>query len=172
MQAVAQWFKLYLVYHFIDKSELKEQFGLLLADATLSHIEQCGIIELSYGRAMRAFHVVGVYLKHRLGVHSGCLCGAKVLVYFFTDSLLCSMTHENTTCERSSRLVVEHILVELVTRTVAHLMVDERVVVDVLCLVGYHATVAPALGTFTFKHHVKTVAGNSVMQSDYIMVET
>ena len=51
-------------------------------------------------------------------------------------------------------------------------MVDERVVVDVLCLVGYHATVAPALGTFTLQHHVETVAGDSIVQSDYVMVET
>ena len=121
---------------------------------------------------MRAFNVIRVYLEHRLGVHSGCLCGAKVLVYFFTDSLLCSVTNEDTTGKRSRRLVIKYILVEFVTRTVAHLMVDERVVVDVLCLVGYHAAVAPALGTFTFKHHVKTVACDSVMQSDYIMVET
>ena len=172
MQAVAQWFKLYLVDHLIDKGELKEQFGFLLADATLSHIEQCGVVELSYGRTMRAFHVISIYLEHRLGVHSGSLGVAKVLVYLFADSLLRSVTHEYTTCERSRRLVVEYILVEFVTRTVAHLMVDERVVIDVLCLVGYHAAVAPALGTLTPQHHVETVAGHAVMQGDYSVVET
>ena len=49
MQTITQGFKLYLVYNLIDKGELKKQFGFFLADATLSHIEQCGVVELSYG---------------------------------------------------------------------------------------------------------------------------
>lgn len=48
MQAIAQWLKLYLVDNLVDECELKKQFSLLLADATLAHIEQCSVVELSY----------------------------------------------------------------------------------------------------------------------------
>ena len=80
MEAVAQRLKGDLVYHLSDEGELKEELCILLADATLTHIEEGGVIELTYRRAVRTLHVVGVNLEHRLSVHTCCLCGAKILV--------------------------------------------------------------------------------------------
>ena len=47
VQAVAQWFKLNLVDYLVDEGKLKQQFSLLLAYTTLSHIEKGSIVELT-----------------------------------------------------------------------------------------------------------------------------
>ena len=172
MKAVAQRFELYLVYHFVDERELEEQLCLLLADAALTHVEQSCIVELTHGRSMRALHVVGVYLEHRLRVHSCCLCGAKVLVHLLRHGVLCAMAYKHSACEGSRRLVVEHIFVELVTRAVRHLVIYQRVVVHVLRLVGYHTAVTPALCAFALKLHVEAVARHAVVQRDDVMIKS
>ena len=52
-----------------------------------------------------------------------------------------------------------------------HLVVDERVVVHVLGLVGYHAAVAPALCALALELHIKSVARHAVVQRDDVVVE-
>ena len=64
MEPVSQRSQVHLVDHFVDKGKFKQQLGFLLADASLSHIEQSSIVELSYGRPVGTFHIVGsVYIR-------------------------------------------------------------------------------------------------------------
>ena len=85
--------------------------------------------------------------------------------------MLRAVAHEHSACEGSRRLVVEHVLVEFVTRAVRHLVIYQRVVVHVLCLVGYHAAVAPALCALALELHVESVARHAVVQRDDVVVE-
>ena len=111
MQTVAQRLKLYLVDYLVDEGKLKQQLGFLLADATLTHIEEGCIIELTNSGTVRALYVVGIYLKHRLSVHTCLLGGAKVLVYFLAYCLLCTVTHKHSASKGTGRLIVKHIFI-------------------------------------------------------------
>ena len=70
MQAVAERLELYAVYDLVDEGKLKQELGLLKADAALTHVEQGRIVELTYGAAVSTLNVVGIYLQHRLRVHT------------------------------------------------------------------------------------------------------
>ena len=144
----------------------------MLVDATLLHIEESSIVELTNCRAMRTFHVVGINLKHRLGVHASRLGHAKVLVGFLRSSLLCAVAHQHTTSKSTNRMAVEHILVELMRIAMTNLVVNERVVVYVLRFVGNDTAVAPAFGSITLEGEVEHVARHAIMEGDDIMVDT
>ena len=45
-----------------------------------------------------------------------------------------------------------------------HLMIDERIVINHLVLIGNHTTIAEALSSLALEYEVKTVAGNTVMK--------
>lgn len=142
VQTVLKRLKFHLVDYLIDKGKLKEELRLLKTDAALLHVEQCRIVELPHRGAVIALHVVGIYLKHGLGVHV-CLLGcAEVPVRLLRLCLLGAMPDEHFPGEGTYRLVVEHVFVELVACAMAHLVVNERIVVDVLLLVGNDTTVA------------------------------
>ena len=70
MQAVAERLELYAVYDLVDEGKLKQELGLLKADAALAHVEQGRIVELTHGAAVGTLNVVGIYLQHRLRVHT------------------------------------------------------------------------------------------------------
>ena len=57
------------------------------------------------------------------------------------------------------------------TCAVAHLMVDECIVVYMLSLVGYHAAITPTLCSLTLELHVKTIACDSVVKGNDVVVE-
>ena len=151
VKTVAERFELHLVDDFIDKGILKEQFSLIKRDASLAHIKQGGIVELSDGGAMGTLHVVGIDLEHWLGVHAGLLGGRQVLISHLRGGLLGPMFYEDTTCKGTNGLVVEHILIEFIAGAMLCLMGDERVVVHMLLLVGNHTAIALALGSLTRK---------------------
>lgn len=80
VKAVAQRLQLYAVNNLVDKGKLQKQVCLVAGYATLLHIEQGGIAELSHSGAVGTLHVVGVDLKHGLGVHAGFLGATEILV--------------------------------------------------------------------------------------------
>jgi hypothetical protein len=53
-----------------------------------------------------------------------------------------------------------------------HLMIDERIVINHLVLVGNHTTIAEALSSLALEYEVEAVAGNTVMKRDDVMVYT
>ena len=53
-----------------------------------------------------------------------------------------------------------------------HLMIDECIVINHLVLVGNHTTIAEALGSLALEHEVESVAGDTVMKGDDVMVYT
>ena len=53
-----------------------------------------------------------------------------------------------------------------------HLMIDERIVVNYLVLIGNHTTIAEALSSLTLEYEVEAVAGDTVMKGDDVMVYT
>ena len=53
-----------------------------------------------------------------------------------------------------------------------HLVNYERVIINMLLLVGNYTAVALALSTFTTEGKVEFIAGNTVVQSDDVVVYT
>ena len=70
-QAVAEGFERDGINDLGNEGLLQEQTGFALGDASLAHVEEGSIVELAYGRAMRALHIVGIDLQQRLCVHAG-----------------------------------------------------------------------------------------------------
>ena len=80
METIAEGLKLYGVNHLIDECKFEQELCLLLGYASLTHIEHGGIVELTDGGTMTAFHIIGIYLEHRLGEHPCLTCGTDILV--------------------------------------------------------------------------------------------
>ena len=53
-----------------------------------------------------------------------------------------------------------------------YLMVNERIVIHHLVLVGDDTTIAEALSTLTLEHQVETVASDTIMKGNHIVVDT
>ena len=70
-QAVAQGLEGDVVDDFRHEGLLQQQACLALGDASLAHVEQGGIVELSDSGSMRALHIVGIDFEHGLCVHAG-----------------------------------------------------------------------------------------------------
>ena len=144
----------------------------MLIDATLLHIEEGCVVELTHGAAMRALHIVGIDFQHGLGVHM-CLSGhTEILVHLFGSGLLCIMSHQHLACESPHSLFIEHIFVELMAVTMRHSMVDERIVVNLLRRVGNDTAIAPALCSLTLESEVQHVARNAIMKCYHVMIDT
>ena len=120
---------------------------------------------------MGTLHIVGINLQHGLRVHVGGLRGAEVLVGFLTDGLLRFLPDEHTTSKGSHRIVVENVFIKLVTCAMWGLMIDERIVVYVLFLIGHHAAVAMAFGPFALENEVEAIARYAVVQGDDVVID-
>lgn len=162
MEPVAQGFELDLVNDLTNESKLQKQLSLMLVDTALLHIEKRSVVELSHRRAMSTLHVVGIDLQHRLSVHPRRLCHHKILICFLRCCLLTAMPNEHSTGKGTDGLPVEHIFIEFMRIAVSHLMIDERVVVDMLTVVSNDATVAPALSALALEDQVEFVACHAI----------
>ena len=170
VEAVAKGFELHVVDDFVDEGILEQHLRLLQGDASLAHVEEGGIVELAYGRAVGTLHVVGIDLEHGLGVHAGILGGREVLVGHLRGGLLGSVFNQDTTCKGASGLLVEHVLIEFVRGAMGHVVGDERVVIHMLLLVGNHTAIALALSTLAREGEVEFIASNAVVEGDDVMV--
>ena len=121
---------------------------------------------------MGTLHVVGIDLKHGLGVHSGFLCGCKVLIGHLRGGLLCSVFYEHTTRKSTCSLFVEHIFVELIRGAMRHMMGDERIIIHMLLLVCNHTAIALALSPLAREGEVELIAGDAVVEGDDVVVHT
>ena len=63
VQAVAEGFELHVVDDLVDEGVLKQHLRLVERNATLTHIEQRCIVELTNGRTVRTLYVVGINLQ-------------------------------------------------------------------------------------------------------------
>ena len=163
VEAVAEGFELHVVDDLVDEGILQEHFGFLQRNASLTHIEKGSIVELTNGRAMSTLHVVGIDLKHRLGVHTSLFGDREVLIGHLRGSLLSTMLYQHATSKGSNGLIVEHVFVKLVRGAMRNLMGNQRIVIDVLLLVGYHTTIALAFGTLTRESKVQLIAGDTIV---------
>jgi hypothetical protein len=154
VQAVAEGFELHVVDDLVDEGVLQQHFGFLQRNATLAHIEEGSIVELTNGRTVRTFHVIGINLKHRLGVHTSLLGSREILIGHLRGGLLSAMLYQYTTSKGSHGLIVEHIFVEFIRATMGNLVRNQCVVIDVLLFVCNYATVTLALGTLTRESEV------------------
>ena len=80
VQTVAQGDESHVVDDLIDEGVLQEQLGFLKGYASLTHVEESGIVELANSRSVGTLHVIGIDLEHRLGVHTGFTGGRQILV--------------------------------------------------------------------------------------------
>ena len=114
VEAVAEGLELHVVDDLVDEGVLQQELGLVEGDAALTHVEEGGVVELAYGGAVGALHVVCIDLEHRLGVHTGFLRGRQVLIRHLRRGLLGSMPHQHAACEGPYSLIVEYIFIQLV----------------------------------------------------------
>ena len=80
VKPVAQRLQFHAVDDFAHEGDLEQCLRFLDGDAPLAHIEQGGIVQLSDGAAVGAFHIVGIDFEHGLGEHVRRSRGAKILV--------------------------------------------------------------------------------------------
>ena len=111
VQTVFQRFELHAVDHLIDEGKLQQQLGFLLTDAALAHVEHSLVVELTHGRTMTTFHIIGINLQLWLGVHARLLRGAEILVAHLRVGLLRSLLYKHPTGKGSRGLTIENVLV-------------------------------------------------------------
>ena len=169
MQTVAQGLETHLFDDLSDEGVLQQQSCFGFRDAALLHVEEGLLVEHAYGRAVGALHVVGIDFEHRLGVDAGRVGGAEVVVGFFRRSLLGVLAHQDPSGEGADGLVVGHALVEFAARAGGCNVVDERVVIDVLALVGHHASVHRDFRTLARQSDVGGVARQTVVEGDAVV---
>ena len=121
---------------------------------------------------MRTLHIIGIYLQHRLGEHTGSLGGTKILISFLRCCLLSTMTYQHTTSKGSSGLTIEYIFIKFIAGTMSHLMINECIVIHHLILIGNDTTIAETFCSLALEHQVETVAGDTIMKGNHIMVHT
>ena len=120
-------------------------------NASLLHIEECILVELTYGGAVAALYIVGLYFELWLGVYVCALCQAEVAVGLVRNSLLCILADEHFTGKYTFCTVVENVFVELVACAVSYLVVDEGVGLYLLLLVGDCESIHVDLCAFSFE---------------------
>lgn len=164
MKAITKRLQFHLVNNFVDKRKLKKQLCLLKAYTALLHIEQGSIVKLTDSAAMRTLHIIGIYLQHRLGEHTGSLGGTKILISFLRYCLLSTMTYQHTTSKGSSSLTIEYIFIKFIAGTMSHLMINECIVIYDLILIGNDTTIAETFCSLALEHQVETVACDTIMR--------
>ena len=97
---------------------------------------------------MRAFHVVSVDFKLRLGVDDGVFRKQQVLVALLRICLLGVLADDDLAVEDSGRGAVEHALIKLAAGAVRLGVVDGRVTVHVLAAADHVKAVKRAFGAF------------------------
>ena len=163
MESVAQWFHLDAVNHLTHESILEEQACLFHGDASLLHIEESLVIELSHRRAMSTLHIIRIYFQHGLGEHTSLFRSAEVLVCHLRGSLLRILSHKYETGKGSDSLVIDDIFVQLMRITVRHTMVNESIVVHVLLLVLYRTAIHIAFCPFAGEYKAGSVARHTIV---------
>ena len=157
-QSQPQGFERNGVHDFTGKSLLQKHTRFGLRDASLLHVEECLVVDLSHGAAVTALDIIGVNLKNWLCPHA-CLVGAyKIGIAFLGIRALSLFTNQDTSCKSACRLLVYHIFIELAAGAVCSLMVDERVIVDMLTAIGDCASQESRGGMGTRKPDVCLVA--------------
>ena len=76
VQTVAKSFKCNLVNHLAHEGSHEELACFNKADTTLLHVEEGILVELAYGSAVAALHIVGIDLELRLSIHACLACEA------------------------------------------------------------------------------------------------
>ena len=152
-----------MVDNLVDEGILQQQACLTTGDTSLLHIEQSSIVQLTDSRTVGTLHIVGINLQHRLGEHARRLRGTKVLVGHLRHGLLCIGLHQHPAGKGACGVVVEDILVKLVAGAVRNMMGDERVVIDMLLLVGNDTATAGTLSTLADEIEVQFVARGTVV---------
>ena len=82
------------------------------------------------------------------------------------------MPYQHLACKCTCGLIIEHILIQFVACAMCRLMVNKCVIVYMLGLVGNHTAAEVALRSLTIEYEVCTIACDTIMQSDHIMVDT
>ena len=101
-------------------------------DPSAPQVEELLLVQVADRRSVRALHVVGKDLQVRLRVRSGVVAEQQAVVALNRVGLLRDLMDDDAAVEDRRRLIVEHTLVELVTRAVGHGVIEQRVVVHPL----------------------------------------
>lgn len=121
---------------------------------------------------MGTFHIICIDFQHRLRIHPRLLGGTKVLVSHLRGCLLSILCHIDHTSESTHSLIIQYIFIQFMTRTMRDMMGNQRIIIDMLLFVGYHATITETLGTLAIELEVELITCHSVMQRDDVVIDT
>ena len=107
---------------------------------------------------MRAFHVVGVNLQGRHGVHHRIVAEQQRLLVCLESVFCASLADEDLALEHAGRFAAQHVLVKLVARAVRGGVIEQRVVVHVLLAAEKHQAVERGIGVFAGHDDVQIIA--------------
>ena len=85
----------------------------LFVDASLLHVEEGGLVELSGGGAMGSFDIIGIDLQLGLGTHLSGVGEQEVAVGLMRFDLLCVGCYLEVTDEATTTVIVQNELDEL-----------------------------------------------------------
>ena len=137
-------------------------------DATLLHIKQSTLVELSGTGAVVAAHIIVVNLQLRLGKHTRFAGGAKVAVGLFRNRMMCSREHLHQTSIGAYGLIVQYIFKELVARGVRHYVLYQRMVIDMLLFISDDQSIERQFGTFAAQINLCGIAVIVCCQTDIL----
>jgi len=86
---------------------------------------------------MRTFHIIGINLQLRLGIHMRIVRNTKIVVTLISSGFLRSFFHQNPSAENACRLFLQDILKQFVAGAVRHGMIEKGKIVGMLFFIAY-----------------------------------
>jgi len=136
----------------------KERFRFFFGQTARLKIEHLICVQLSYRRAVRAFHIVGEDFQLRLCVYLRRIREKQRFVGLFGVSFLRVEADKNLAVEHSPRPVIQHILIQFVAGAVRHGMVNRGVIVHQASPIAERQTVQGAFNVFATEIRADVVA--------------
>ena len=140
--------------------------GCFGPDASRTQVENRLLIKLPDRRAVRAFHIIRIDLKLRLGIHCGVVREEKVLVGLLGVGFLRDGMDIDASMEDPFGFAVENTVEILMAIAVRLGVLDDHVMVRELITPSHIQTVEQAFHTFARQHHADVVSGDPAPQGD------
>ena len=140
--------------------------GRVQSNAASPQIKNGLLVQLADRRAVRAFHIVGIDLELRFGVHRRLVAEQDVLVGLLRVGLLRDRMHENAAVKHALRFVVQDSVEIFVTRAVRLSVFDNHVMIGELLAFRQVKAVEDALQPFTSEPGENVVPRNSGAQRE------
>lgn len=153
-----------LVHDLVAECHLLQDAGFGYRDAACPHVEEFVRIEPSDGRAVAAFHIIGIDLQLRPGIGLGGVADQQVVVGLVGLRLLRVRDDPDQAVEMRQAAVVENPFEYLVAMATRNFVGKPDVIVHPLVSVGQVEAAEIAGSVFSLKPGFDVVADDAAMQ--------